>query len=73
MNFDLKTPDGMANAIEWINSTMNLLKPGGTWFVPRSASMVTIVSHDPKHCTVLSPLPDQSIKQVLQAAGWRIV
>jgi len=72
MNFNLNTPEGMANAITWTNKTMNMLKPGGTWVVPRSASLVTVVSHDPKECHILSPVGDPSIVEVLQAAGWSV-
>lgn len=73
MNYDLNTSEGMANAVTWINDTLGMLKDGGTWVVPRSLSVVTVLSHEPKVCKVLSMLPDPSISQVLQAAGWRIV
>lgn len=72
MNYDLTTSEGMANAVTWTNNCLNMIASGGAWYVPRSGTKVTVISHNPKQCMVQSFLPDPSIKQVLQAAGWEI-
>jgi hypothetical protein len=71
-NYDLDTTDGMANAIAWTENCLSLIRTGGTWFVPRSGTVVTVLNHSTKLCKVLSTLPDPSIERVLRAAGWRI-
>lgn len=73
MNYNLDTPDGMANAVVWLNNCLEHLVEGGTWIVPRSASLVKVVSHDRKLCEVFIGLPDPAIKRVIKEAGWTIV
>ena len=72
-NFDIDTPEGMVNSIAWVNHAMDLLKEGGTWFVPRSSTIVTVISHEPKRCTKIGLVPDTTLTRVLKAAGWELV
>jgi hypothetical protein len=69
-NFDIDTPEGMANSITWVNNALDLLKEGGTWFVPRSSTIVTVVSHEFKLCNKVGLMSDDSLTRVLKAAGW---
>lgn len=74
MNYDLDTKQGMANAIAWTNALLNQLKEGGTWIIPRSNTVVTVVSHDDKQVKVTrGELPDPAIARVLKAAGWNLI
>lgn len=72
MNYDLDTPDGMANAVDWVNNCLSRLCDNGVWAVPRSLTLVTVHSHSERTCSVFSGRHDPSIKRVLRAAGWRI-
>lgn len=72
MNYDLDTDDGMRNAIQWVNDALGMLKTGGTWFVPRSSTMVTLVSRVRKQVHVVGLMPDPSLNKVLKAAGWEV-
>ena len=62
---DLDTPEGMEAAVVWTNRTMETLSVGGTWFVPRSASVVTKTGS--KACTVANC--EDCIIKVLKAGG----
>jgi hypothetical protein len=72
MNYDLTTPAGWEASIQWTNTTMNQLKVGGVWVVPRSYTTVLVRSHNPKRCKVTHLYPDPSIVEVLKAAGWHL-
>jgi hypothetical protein len=71
--YDLDTEEGMANAVAWTNRTLETLKDGGIWGVPRSGMLVRMVSHSDKVLRVIEgPMPDPSIPRVLKAAGWTL-
>lgn len=70
MNYDLDTEEGLANAIEWTNNALAHLKEGGAWYVPRSCSIVKVVSHERKQIELACLLPDPSLRRVLKEAGW---
>jgi hypothetical protein len=71
--YDLDTEEGMANAIAWTNRTLETIKDGGIWGVPRSGMLVRVVSHKDKKVRVIEGLmPDPSIPRVLKAAGWTL-
>ena len=73
MNYDLDTPDGLDNAIQWTDAVLSNLKPGGQWIVPRSNTVVTVRNHQHRVCRVFSAVPDPSIVRVLKAAGWTVM
>lgn len=56
----------------WTNNLMSRLRPGGTWVVPRSVSMVVVISHDPRAAQAHCIFPDPRLLAVLRAAGWRV-
>jgi len=71
--YDLDTKEGMANAVAWTNRTLETLKDGGIWIVPRSGMLIRVLSHSDKVLRVLEgETPDPSIPRVLKAAGWAI-
>jgi hypothetical protein len=70
MNYDLDTKEGMANAVDWTNRALALLRFGGTWIVPRSGTVVTRIGE--KSVAVREFIPDPSIKRVLEAAGYTV-
>lgn len=73
MNYNLDTKAGMANAVQWTNNTLNLLKDGGVWMVPRSGTQVIMLDHKTRKCRVVEGFAsDLSIKKVLRAGGWLI-
>ena len=71
MNYDLDTEEGMKNAVAWTQSLLARINDGGTWAVPRSATVVTL---DRRHgrCHVVGLVPDPSIIRVLRAAGYTV-
>lgn len=73
MNFDLHTKAGMANAMQWTNNTLNQLKDGGVWMIPRSGTQVIMLDHAARKCRVVKGFAsDTSITKVLRAGGWVI-
>ena len=72
VNYDLDTPEGMANAVSWTNSHLNMIREGGVWMVPRATSWYT-VSHKDKTLTRRGMKPDTAINRVAKAAGWRVI
>ena len=73
INYDINTEEGMRNAIEWTERCLGKLKDGGVWYVPRSCTVVQIISHDRKELKLVSIIPDRSIRLVLAAAGWTFI
>ena len=72
MSYDLDTPEGMDNAVEWTLKLLAQLKDGGTWAIPRSFTTVTI-DRCTNTATVTSITPDPAIARVIRACGWRVV
>lgn len=73
MNYNLDTEAGLANAIEWTERCLGKLKEGGVWYVPRSCTVVQIISHERRELKLVSIIPDTSVRLILKAAGWTFV
>jgi len=75
MNYDIDTPEGMANSVDWTTNRLKHLHDGGSWLIPRSSTGVTVRSHAAKTCRIYDygPIPDTAIGRVLLAAGWTIL
>lgn len=71
MNYDLDTPEGMANAKRWTANMLDSLSDNGVWMVPRSGTMVQ-VDKKAKTAKVTSFVPDESIARVLRAMGYQV-
>ena len=73
MNYDINTPQGMANCVKWTRNVMESIKDGGTWIVPRSGTQVVMLDYAARKCKVVDGFAsDITIKMVLRAAGWLI-
>lgn len=73
MNYDLDTEQGLANAITWTNNHMAQLKEGGSWLIPRSGAIVTVISHSPKTAILTEGwFPEYAVERVLKAGGWAL-
>jgi hypothetical protein len=72
MNYDLNSKEGMANAKRWTLATLSMVRDGGVWAVPRTAS-VYVVDHKAKTLTRSGMKPDPSINKVAAAIGWRVI
>lgn len=71
-NWDISTPEGLANAVEWQTKLVAMLAPDGYWAVPRS---MTVYRLNPKRRTAvkLCGLPEPDIAKVFTAMGWTVV
>lgn len=66
-------PDRSPELLErWTNNLLSRLRPGGVWVVPRSISMVVVLSHDPKAAELHCIFPDPRLVAALLAAGWEV-
>lgn len=72
MNWNIDTPEGMKNAQEWQQKTLDNIRPGGCWIVPRSFTFITI-DHARKLATFSPSVRGEPvIARVLLAMGWSI-
>ena len=69
---NINTPQGLQDAVRWTENLFAQIKPGGTWMVPRSGTVLQIF-HDAKlvHVTA-GPVPDPSLTRVIEAMGWTV-
>lgn len=72
-NYDLNTLDGMANSKAWLESTLDTIKDGGSWLVPRSCTIIKINKQDKRATVVAQMMPDPSLGRVFKAIGWSVV
>lgn len=73
INFDLDTPEGMANAVEWQTRMVSVLKQGGRWIVPRSGSIYEIDHEGKRARRITGFVPEPTITRVFEAMGWKVV
>jgi hypothetical protein len=72
VNYDLSTPEGMKNAIEWQKKLVAAVNPGGVWIVPRSLSVYQI-QHDERIAVKTCGDAEPDINKVFQAMGWTVI
>lgn len=70
MNYDLNTEEGMKNSVAWTMRTLDSIKDGGAWGIPRSGTVVR-VSHKDK-TAYISDGNEPDVVRVLEAAGWTV-
>lgn len=70
--YNINTKEGMAKAIAWTEQLVSQLKDGGVWAVPRSHTLVTIISKEKKQVLLSEGVPDPSIARVFKAMGWTV-
>lgn len=72
MNYDIDTEEGMNNAVRWTQATLDNIKDGGKWVIPRSGTIVTI-DHANKTAHILAGyLPEPDTERVIKAMGWEV-
>jgi hypothetical protein len=71
--FDLDTPLGVAQSVNWLVGYLKHIKEGGVWLIPRSGSAFEIRHRDKVAVKVMQTLPDPSLDKVFRAAGWKVV
>jgi hypothetical protein len=70
--YDLSTPEGLRNAVEWQTVLVNGIRPGGVWMVPRSLS-IYVLRHTEKTAYKRCGTPEPSIERVFREMGWTVV
>ena len=69
MNYDIDTPQGMANAVAWLKAMLSrCVGPTLVWYIPRSDACYTI---DRPHMLYTSIGQDSSTDRVLAEAGFK--
>lgn len=70
MNYDLDTPDGMANAIAWQEQLCRYIREGGMWIVPRSSEVYFIYAS--KKIAVAPNGGELSVNRVFNEMGYEV-
>ena len=70
--YDLDTPEGMANSVSWLAKLVATVSDGGRWAVPRSGTVIHLDKTNKVATIEGAMLPDPSLSRVLQAAGWEV-
>lgn len=66
---DISTPGGMALAKAWLTGHLSMIKDDGVWVIPRSYSVLRIISREHKtYKWILGE--DVPTTTVLQASDW---
>ena len=74
MNYDIKTKEGMANAVAWTEKLFTLMAgDGAIWGIPRSATMVRVYPSKKEVVITNGVMPEESLTLVIEAMGWTIV
>jgi hypothetical protein len=68
-NYDLDTKAGMENSKAWVQRTIDMLKDGGMWAIPRT---LAIYSFNKKDKVVTRINNDPSTDRVLKEMGWTL-
>ncbi len=72
MNYDIDTPEGMANSVAWTERTFAMLNEGGVWFVPRSMTTVHVYPSLKEVRIRRGFTLDSSIERVIKKMGWTV-
>lgn len=72
-NYNVATKSGMQNSVAWLNSFVARIAQGGTWMIPRSGTIYVIDHAAKKAHKTCALLPDPSLDQVFEAAGWTVI
>jgi hypothetical protein len=71
MNWDVDTPEGLANAVRWMEEQfLPQLADGGKWTVPRSCSIIQVDKRNKRAVRLFGLAPEPSIQKVFEAMGW---
>lgn len=72
MNYDIDTEEGMKNAVRWTQTTLDNIKDGGKWVIPRSATVVTVDHVNRKVYILAGHTPEPDTERVIKAMGWEV-
>lgn len=70
MNWNVDTPEGMANAIAWTTRFLDTLSDEAIWAVPRSGSIIKTDKPNKRAVRLFGLEPETSIQKVFEAMGW---
>jgi hypothetical protein len=70
VNWDVDTPEGLANAVRWTEQFIHTLADGAIWAVPRSGSIIRIDKTNKRATRLFGLAPETSIEKVFTAMGW---
>jgi hypothetical protein len=72
MNYELETDEGLNNAARWTQATLDTIKTGGKWVIPRSGTIITI-DHENKTAYILAGfIPEPATEKVIKHMGWEV-
>lgn len=71
MNWNIDTPEGLANAKVWQAGFLKLLTDDAIWAVPRSCAVYRIQQPE-KTITSTTGDRDRTIETVFKALGWTV-
>lgn len=72
MNYDVNTPEGLANSVRWTQAMFSQIKDGGAWMIPRSGTIVRVSHKDKTVSITAGTQPEASLRRVIKAMGWSI-
>lgn len=73
MNYDIKTKEGMANAVAWTEKLFTLMAgDGAIWGIPRSETLVRVYPSKKEVVITNGVMPEESLTLVIEAMGWTI-
>lgn len=70
MNWDVDTPEGLANATAWLTQFLDRLSDKATWGIPRSGSIIHIDKPNKRAVRLFGLAPETSTQKVFEAIGW---
>lgn len=70
MNYDLDTPEGMANAVAWQEQLCRFINEGGMWIVPRSNEVYFLYAS--KKQAVAPTGGEEAVNRVFNVMGWEV-
>lgn len=71
MNYDISTAEGMKNSANWLQTNIiDKVKDGGTWMVPRSATLIHMDKTQRVATVTAQGKPDVALEPVFEALGW---
>lgn len=70
MNWDVDTPEGLANAKAWMEQFVGTLSDEAIWGVPRSGSIIRVDKRNKRAIRLFGLSPETSTQKVFEAMGW---
>lgn len=71
--FDLDTAQGLADAVDWVNTKLTAIPEGGFWLVPRSGSKYEVDRAKHTVRRVYGLFDEIAIERAIKAARWTFI